>query len=120
MDDDYTHLAVHREADILTIKLIGPSLFKSRITNALEAELLEMIEKEQPFRVVVDFTGIERCSTAVMNALLRVKRRVVTRGGHLKLCSMIDSIRDVYKLLKLDGTVFDIYETLDDAYADFD
>jgi anti-anti-sigma regulatory factor len=117
---NYSHLTLRRESEILIIQLLDPTLFGARTTGALESELLDLIEQEQPPCVVVDFERVKHCSTAVMNALLRVKRRVVTNsGGQLKLCGMIVSIRDAHKMLKLDGTVFDIYETVDEACADF-
>ncbi len=37
----------------------------------------------------------------------------------MKLCSMNDMIREAYRMLNLDGTVFMIYDTLDEALDAF-
>jgi anti-anti-sigma regulatory factor len=82
-------------------------------------ELLLLAETERPSKAIVDFCRVVHCSTAVMNGLLRAKRRIIASGGELKLCGMTAGIGDAYKILNLDGTVFQIYDTLADAMLAF-
>ena len=116
---DYPHFALLRDDDVLTIQLIDPKLFDTATIAQLQEDLLDLVEREQPQRAVVDFSRVSHCSTAVINGLLRAKKRLQANGGQLKLSGMIDPIRDSYRMLNLDGTVFQLYNTLEDAIAAF-
>lgn len=119
MSSDYQHLVVSTENDILVVHLIDPKLFDTTTVTALQDELLRVVATERPSKAIVDFSRVVHCSTAVINGLLRAKKRILTSGGQLKLCGMTDAIRDAYRMLNLDGTVFQIHDTLDDAIGAF-
>ena len=119
MWSDYQHLMVRREDNVLVIELIDPKLFDTTTVTQLQDELLRLVDAERPSKAIVDFVRVVHCSTAVINGLLRAKRRIATNGGELKLCGMTDGIRDAYKMLNLDGTVFQIYDTLKNAIDAF-
>jgi anti-anti-sigma regulatory factor len=119
MWNDYQHLMVRQEGDVLIIELIDPKLFDTTTVTQLQDELLRLVDAERPSKAVVDFARVVHCSTAVINGLLRAKRRIIANGGELKLCGMTVGIRDAYKMLNLDGTVFQIHDTLADAAIAF-
>lgn len=119
MSSDYEHLVVRTEQDVLIIQLIDPKLFDTATVTELQDELLCVVETAQPKRAIVDFSRVVHCSTAVINGLLRAKKRILMEGGQLALCGMTDAIRDAYRMLNLDGTVFQIYDTLNDALDAF-
>lgn len=120
MSDTYEHFSVTRTNGVLIVVLSDPKLFDTAVITEWQEELLSLVEAEGPNKAVVDFSQVVHCSTAVINGLLRAKKRIVKAGGQLKLCGMEASIRDAYRLLNLDGTVFLIYETVDEAVADFE
>lgn len=115
MWSEYQHLIVRLADDVLVIELIDPKLFDTTIVTQLQDELLRLVETERPSKAIVDFGRVVHCSTAVINGLLRAKKRVISNGGQLMLCGMTEGIRDAYKMLNLDGTVFQIHDTLDHA-----
>jgi anti-anti-sigma factor len=117
---DYRHLTPARVDDVLSIQLLDPKLFDAETIMSLQDELMELVEHEQPQKVIVDFSRVLHCSTAVMNGLLRAKKRIKANGGELRLCGMIEPIRDAYRMLNLDGTVFQIHDSPDEARAAFD
>lgn len=119
MWSDYQHLMVRLEGDVLVIELIDPKLFDTTTVTQLQDELLRLVDAERPSKAIVDFVRVVHCSTAVINGLLRAKRRLTANNGALKLCGMTEGIRDAYKMLNLDGTVFQIYDALKDAIAAF-
>ncbi len=116
---DYQHLVIRREDDVLVVELIDPKLFDTTTVTQLQDELLLVMDTERPSKAVVDFGRVVHCSTAVINGLLRAKKRVLANGGQLKLCGMTAGIRDAYKMLNLDGTVFQIHDTLAKAVLAF-
>lgn len=115
----YRHFNVRTVKDVLVAHLIDLRLFDTLIVNELQDELLALIDKEQPKKVLVNFDGVSHCSTAVINGLLRAKKRLMTSGGQIKLCQMHPTIREAYRLLNLDGTVFHIHDTEAEALTAF-
>ena len=116
---DYRHFAVVRAKDVLTLQLNDPKLFDAATITALQDELIDLVDLEQPLKVIVDFSHVAHCSTAVINGLLRAKKRIAARDGKLMLCGMTNPIREAYKMLNLDGTVFQIHNTPEDAAKAF-
>ena len=119
MSSEYRHLSVQHEGDILVTYLIDPKLFDTSTVTELQDELLRVVDTERPSKMIVDFSRVVHCSTAVINGLLRAKKRVQANGGALNLCGMTEGIRDSYRMLNLDGTVFQIHDTLTDAVQAF-
>ena len=107
---EYRHFKVVNEKGVTVVHLVEPRLFDTLIVRELEDELLDMLDKQKPQKLLVDFDGVTHCSTAVINSLLRAKKRLLASDGQIGLCSMCDTIRDAYRLLNLDGTVFTIYD----------
>ena len=119
MPQDYKHFEVSQVGDITLLKLVDPKLFETMIVSELQDELVTFVETLRPKKVLVSFELVTHCSTAVINGLLRAKKRVLADKGCLKLCGMTDTIRDAYKMLNLDGTVFEIYDDSDGAVKSF-
>jgi anti-anti-sigma factor len=115
----YGHFDVHHQKDVLVIQLVDPRLFDAMVVNELQEDLLAVIDKEKPRKVLISFEGVSHCSTAVINGLLRAKKRLMASGGQIKLCQMHPTIREAYKLLNLDGTVFHIHDTEAEALTAF-
>ncbi|MDP6556359.1 MAG: STAS domain-containing protein [Pirellulaceae bacterium] len=116
---DYQHFSVQLVDDVAVLQVLAPRLSDSLTVSEFQDELLEMIETELPKELVVSFKGVLCCSTAVINGLLRAKKQLLVSDGSLRLCGMSDVIREAYRMLHLDGTVFDIDDTLEESLAAF-
>ena len=116
---DYVHFSVLHTDGALIVEMADPKLFDVAIVMAWQEELLRLIDLERPEKAVIDFSHVEHCSTSVINGLLSAKKRIGRNDGQMKLCGMTEPIRDAYRMLNLDGTVFQIYDHLDDAIAAF-
>jgi anti-anti-sigma regulatory factor len=108
--DAYRRFKIDEERGVTIAQLRDRDLFDPLIVAALEDELLDFLDKQQPTKFLIDFEFVRHCSTAFINGLLRAKKRLLPRGGRLGLCTMIDPVREAYRMLNLDGTVFMIYE----------
>jgi anti-anti-sigma regulatory factor len=116
---EFEHFKAHQEDGVTVVHLLDPRLFDTLMVSELQDELLEYLDHTRPASVLVDFDSVSHCSTAVINGLLRAKKRLMEWGGQLKFCNMDDTIREAYRLLNLDGTVFHIYDSKSDAMAAF-
>ena len=119
MMDSYKRFQVELDGHVTVIRLIDSQLHEIILITELHDELLEYIEHHQPRNLLVDFAMVTQCSSAVINSMLRARRRVLEHGGCIRLCSMHGPVRAVFQTLCLDGTVFEIYESLPEALQAF-
>ena len=113
------HFDVKRSGDVTELRLADPSLFDVRHYEELQDDVVGYVEHQRPGKLIVDFSDVGYCSTAVIAAMLIVKRNMESRGGRIKLCEMSDEVREAFRTLKLDGTIFDILSTKADAAEAF-
>ena len=116
---DFQHFSVQPVDDVTVVQVLVPRLSDSLTVSEFQDELLAMIEADLPKKLVVSFKGVQHCSTAVINSLLRAKKCLVVEDARLRICGMSANMRDAYRMLNLDGTVFDIDDTLDESLAAF-
>ncbi len=112
---EYKHFDVEQRDHLTLLTLSDPRLSETLLISELHDELLEFVETRQPKDMVIDFGQVTFCSTAVINGILRTKKRLVARDGRLWLAAMRPPVREAFRLLNLDGTVFDIIDSADDV-----
>jgi anti-anti-sigma regulatory factor len=115
----YRHFDSETVNDVVVARLVDRRLADTMAINELQDELLLLLDREPTKKLLVNFRGVMQCSTSVINALLRAKKKLLTQGGQIKLCELHPVIREAYQLLNLDGTVFHIHDTEAEALAGF-
>jgi len=109
--DTSRHFDIEELGDVISIRLMDPMFFDIDDYTSLQGELVEFVEREHPRKLVVDFSRVEYCSTAIMAALLMVKDRVESESGRLKTCEMSHTVCESFERLKLDQTAFELHKT---------
>jgi anti-sigma B factor antagonist len=112
------HIRVEEQGDASVVTFVDFDLLDHLVINEVRDELVQLVAAKKPRLLVVSFNNVRRCSTAVVSGLLSTKKVVSQHGGEMRLCNMSEAIREAYRLLRLDGTVFPIYNTLSEAMAD--
>lgn len=69
-------------------------------------------------RIVLDLTAVRFMDSSGLGAVLSSLRTATAAGGDLKLCSMRDSVRALYELVRM-HRIFDIVPTPEDAVRAF-
>lgn len=64
-------------------------------------ELIDRIEAETPGEVVLDFSAVNSVSSMGLQRLLKLKEKVASRGGSLRLCNVADHVHEVFVLARL-------------------
>lgn len=83
-------------------------------------ELFAMVESCEPKRLIVNFASVMFCSSETVGILIQLYSELKARDTHLYLCGMRDSIREVFRVLNLDGSVFEIRGTVMNALKSAD
>lgn len=113
------HFDTEQHGDVTEIRLVNPAFFDIDCYAELSEQLLGFVEQERPRNLLVDFSRVEYCSTAVMNALLIAQKSLQAGGGCMKVYGMNDSVCEAFRRLNLDRTAFDLYATQAAAVAAF-
>jgi anti-anti-sigma regulatory factor len=116
---DHRYFEVQRIDGVCVIRVSRADMFDMLNVRGFEQELLSFIDQEQPAKLVVNFNSVKSSSTEMINNMLKAKRRLLKHNGALKLCGINETVREVYKVLNMDGTVFEIYERCSDAIQAF-
>ncbi len=87
-----------RTDGILVVALVGR--IDSNTSDALEKAVLEHVARGEK-RVVIDLGGVEYISSAGLRVLLLVANKLRPLGGQLALCSLGQSVREVFELAGL-------------------
>jgi anti-anti-sigma regulatory factor len=112
---NYRFFTVETSDDTVVARAVDQHLQGTTLAELVKLELLQIVDEDQGKNLVVNFEGVKLVSSSVISSLLSVKRYVVAANHSMKLCCMADSLRYVFKTLNMDGTVFDIFDTVDEA-----
>jgi len=115
----YRRFEVQVINDVTTLHLADARLLDPITIREVTDELLAYAENERPNRLVVNFGQVKVCGSEIMGAMIRLKKRVDSGGGLLKLCGMSEFVREGYKIAGLDGTLLTIYDSHADAVNAF-
>jgi anti-anti-sigma regulatory factor len=118
MISEYEFFDVHFEDEWAIIRLADPHFFNTDDYSDLQEEFLRFAEEVRPPLLVVDFRHMTYCSTALINGLIGMQKRLAEHGGELKLSQLSPGARDIFRSLRLEQTVFSIYETTGAALTD--
>ena len=116
---EYNYIKVGHIDGVAVVELVNPNLLDRLLISELGDELIDFVEQSNPKNLIISFEHVTYCSSEVIGSLIRARSRVVTDHQTLKLCSMNDDVRKLFKLTNLDGTLFTIYDDSAQAIASF-
>jgi len=103
------------------VAVVTPTVFDfiDQVTNfEAKRELIRFAQDQKPHKAIVDFHNVQRFGTEFIGTLLSFKRQM-GEGAKISLCAMQPVHREVFRVLNLDGTVFQIFDELPPALASF-
>lgn len=84
--------------------------------NAIEELGGELFSLVGSSTLILDFTGVEFLSSAALQKMIDLDRKIKAAGGSLKMCCLRHDIMEVFKLTRLDR-LFDIKKDRSEALA---
>ena len=112
-----SRVRVECHGEVTEISLDAPPMDNTiyEWSNALVAT----VEEIKPKRLVVSFEFVNRLPSAAIGTLLRMHKRIQPYCGQLRLCGMRADVREVFKIMGLDGPVFKIFDSCRSARESF-
>ena len=114
---DNRHFKV-TDQDGVTLLHLAEDFSDRKYILEFDEALMEFVEEARPKRLVLSFEDVSFYSSEAIKALIHVKKRLVEFDGKLGLCSMKKELREILEILNLVGTVFNVYDSCDDAVND--
>ena len=113
----YNCFQTEQEKDVTVLRLSGADLRDHLVMDEFQEELDRLISGLQPHKLIVSFRELEWTTSHVIGALIKARQQVNQQGGDVKLCEMTPTIRDTFRILNLEGTLFSIYDSEEEAAA---
>ena len=103
---------------VLIVELTVERLIDISLISDMEREIDQLTRELKPKVLIIDFANVAVFSSEVISLVLNVQRSLIHRQSLLKLTGLRPIVGQVFRLLNLDGTVVQIYESIDEAMAD--
>lgn len=115
----YEFFDVDRQNGAAVLRIRVEEILSSQKCAQVRAELVSYLRTEKPNRVVISFQSVKRFSSEGINICFQAKSTIDDLGGQLRLCEMNQQLREAFKALNLDGTVFQIHDDITQAQNSF-
>lgn len=116
---NYKGFDIQQHVDVAVMHLIDHHVLDQGRINVLRDEMLRFIDEQKPAKLLVNFGGVTACSSQMIGCLITVWKHLSAEGGQMKLCGMHEYIRESFRICKLDGPIFEIYDSAPEALRAF-
>ena len=103
-------LEVGKNGDGIVARLGKHRVLDELTANTISDELLGVADRPDCHRLLLDFSGVARLSSAMLAKLLKLRRKMESKGEKLRLCGLDSQLRSVFVTTRLDR-LFDITDT---------
>ncbi|MCH9007550.1 MAG: STAS domain-containing protein [Calditrichaeota bacterium] len=105
-----------RQGDVAILSLKG-KLMGGPETQAVHAKVKELAENKV-LKVVIDLGSVKWMNSSGLGAIMGSMTTLKNAGGELKLASVTEKVKSLFIITKL-ITIFDTYESIDEAVSNF-
>lgn len=111
-------MVVAKIGDLATVRFSDKKIVDSGNIEEMGEEMFSLVEKDKMKHVLLNFDGVEFLSSAALNKLILMDKKVKQVGGVLRLCNLRAEIMEVFTITRL-NRVFDIRKTESEALKAF-
>ena len=102
----------------VVVELPAPDPSSARSTSELTKALREWALAERPGRVVLDSSGLQTLTSALLGLMADLCKHVRAGGGTVRVAGLAPRLAAVFRMTRLDQ-LFTFHETVDEAVAAF-
>ncbi|GAB5405744.1 MAG: hypothetical protein Aurels2KO_39750 [Aureliella sp.] len=104
--------------EVAVVRFSDTKIVDSANIEEMGGELNGLVEQEHYKHILLNFEGVEFLSSAALNKLIALDKKVKEVGGILRLCNLRADIQEVFNITRL-NRVFDIRGTEAEALKAF-
>ena len=100
-EPEYRHLKTSTEQGVVVLTVTEKELRDEEVCRALREELIDVVDKSQAKKVVVDLGLVEFVASVGFRPLLGLSRKLYDVGGRMVLCNLSKIVADVFYTTRL-------------------
>ena len=102
--------------DVSMVRFLDRKIIDAANIQELGDELFALVEKESRKNLVLNFASVEFLSSAALNKLIILDKKVKAHSGKMLLCNLKPEIYEVFAITRL-NQLFNIKNTEQEALA---
>lgn len=114
----HRRLEVSEVGTVTVVRFVDRKILDAANIQELGEELFGLVEQDHRKNLLLNFSNVEFMSSAALNKLIVLNKKVQGAGGKLRLSNLRPEIYEVFALTRL-NTVFEIKTDEADALAAF-
>jgi anti-anti-sigma regulatory factor len=114
----HSELQVEDLGHIIVARFTCRSILSGHTADVLGKQLSSLVRPGGHRRIVINFAGVRRLTTAMMTKLLILHVQLRTAGGSMVLCNVAPHLMEIFNLLRL-KRLFGIFEAEPEAMQTF-
>lgn len=111
-------LDVSEVGGVSVVRFVDRRILDASNIEELGDELFALVEADHLKSLLLNFTGVEFLSSAALNKLIILDKKVKSSGGKLVLCDLRQEIKEVFAITRLDQ-LFNIANSEQEGLAAF-
>lgn len=115
---EHRRIEVTEVGDVAVVRFVDRKILDAANIQELGDELFSLVEQDKRDRILLNFTDVEFLSSAALNKLIIMDKKVKANGGKLKFCSLRPEILEVFVITRL-NQLFEIKDDEGDALEAF-
>lgn len=116
-DNHFQCISVENIQNVNVIRFTDDKVMDPARIEQLGGELLKLSEATTPPQIVINFSEVKFFSSAAINKLIVLEKRVRAKGGQLRLTNLRPEVRDLFGFTQLDS-LFQIQDQQGDAVVE--
>ena len=104
--------------DVTLVRFVDRKIIDATNIQELGDELFSLVEKDAKKLLVLNFANVEFLSSAALNKLIILEKKVKAHSGKMRLCNLRPEIYEVFAITRL-NQLFDIKGTEGEALTGF-
>lgn len=115
---NHSRLEVAEVGEITIVRFTDRKILDAAAIEELGGELFALVENDNRKNLLLNFTGVEFLSSAALNKLIILDKKIKANGGRLKMCHLRPEIAEIFAITRLDK-LFDIRDNEQTALEAF-
>ena len=104
--------------DVTVVRFVDRRILDASNIDELGGELFDLVEQDNRKKLLLNFSDVEFLSSAALNKLIILDKKMKAGGGALKLTDLRQEIHEVFVITRL-NQLFDIHDQEADALETF-
>jgi anti-anti-sigma factor len=99
---DTPSLSIRRDADRTSVGFNINRILDASVVGRIERELEDLVDVEFPGDLILNFKDVEYASSAFLNAIVRLQRRLRKSNKRIQIVECSEQIRQLFTISGLD------------------